>query len=124
MNKGIDRRRAVIDAELINLGFSVRMLGFFYIGDGLEIMQDRHVLRTGQVRWIYEEIAKKWTTSCWSVERAVRTAIEDCWLHGDPEGLAQFYPRCTQTGRPTNLEFFNRAHSVVKERVDILRKVK
>ena len=100
-------RRAVIDAELIDIGFNVKLLGFTYIGDGLEAMLDTGLSRPRTVRWIYAYIWERRRKSFASVERAIRTAIEDCWLHGDPDKLADLFPRCTVTGRPSNLEFFN-----------------
>ena len=119
----IDRRTA-IDTELIDIGFNVKLLGFTYIGDGLDAMFDTGLLSSRSVRWIYAYIWERRRKSFASIERAIRTAIEDCWLHGDPEKLADLFSRCTDTGRPSNLEFFNLMCRKICRRIDTFRNVK
>ena len=56
---------------------------------------------------LYPEVAKRYNTTPYRVERAIRHAIEVAWDRGDIETLQKFFGYTVSNikGKPTNSEF-------------------
>jgi hypothetical protein len=101
--------RAFIDVELIEIGFDFSKLGSHYIADVIMMGWERgeDFLNEPLTKVILPEVARLRHTTAARAERTMRYAIEDAWLHGDPERQAEFFPReLGDTGRPTVSQFY------------------
>ncbi|MBR5516245.1 MAG: sporulation initiation factor Spo0A C-terminal domain-containing protein [Clostridia bacterium] len=70
-------------------------------------------------KYIYPEIARRFSVSYASVERAMRTAVELSWDRGDITLLSELfeYTISCEKGKPTNYEFV----SLLADRIRIKR---
>lgn len=96
----------VISEVLVNFGIMPHLQGYRYLRDSIRrVILDPNALR-GVTKILYPELAKQYSTTPISVERAMRHAIETAWRQGD---------RCRRLGclgeaaaaekRPTNSAF-------------------
>ena len=82
------------------------------------VVEDRGLI-TGITKELYPDVAKKYKTTAAKVERAIRHAIEVCWLRGRIDVLENTfgYTINPERGKPTNSEFI--AMVADKIRMDI-----
>lgn len=100
-----------IEIEITNLmhkvGIPANISGHQYLREAIfRVVQDRGLL-TGVTKELYPDIAKKFNTTGPKVERAIRHAIEVCWLRGRMDVLENTfgYAISPERGKPTNSEF-------------------
>lgn len=94
--------------RLLALGFSPKRRGFHYLDTALALFRSEPQLSI--TKELYPLVARKFETTHTSVERAIRTVIQDAWNHCDSIIWRQYFS-ATPTGyvpRPTNSEFFSR----------------
>ena len=105
------KARCLIDRELINLGFRYSFKGTRYIADIMlfTLRHGENYLLEPCCKVIYPEVAKLRAVSWRAVERNIRYAIGEAWLHGNIEKLWKIFPRCAENdSRPSNMEFLQR----------------
>ena len=117
------RKRPYIETELIHLGMSTKCSGTHYVADIIEADID------AKGGWIYEPItkviypaiAKFHHVSAASVERAIRYAIEDTFLHMDPDLIAEYFPRLPDgAARPSNQLFVQVVARICRDKLTFL----
>ena len=97
-----------IDAErlLRSLGASGRLIGFRYTVSIVEQLLDAPYERHWLTKCIYPETGKRFHVSASSVERAVRSVIDNCWARDDHRTL-DYVAGVHLERRPTNSEFID-----------------
>jgi len=109
----VTRVNEVLDAEIevTNLmhkvGIPANISGHQFLREAiLMVIEDRGLI-TGITKELYPNVAKKYKTTGAKVERAIRHAIEVCWLRGRMDVLENTfgYTINPERGKPTNSEF-------------------
>ena len=109
----VARTNEELDAEIevTNLmhkfGIPANISGHQYLREAiLMVIEDRGLI-TGITKALYPDIAKNHKTTGAKVERAIRHAIETCWLRGRIDVLENTfgYSISPERGKPTNSEF-------------------
>lgn len=94
--------------RLLALGLSPKRRGFHYLDAALALYHaDSGISVTKE---LYPTVARQFDTTATSVERAIRTAIQDAWNHYDGKLWRQYFSS-TPSGyvpRPTNAEFLSK----------------
>ena len=91
--------------KLLALGFSLKRRGFHYLDASLAIYCTNPQISV--TKELYPMVAKQFNTTPTSVERAIRTVIQDAWTQGNHKDWQQYFS-CTPSGyvpRPTNTAF-------------------
>lgn len=93
--------RDKISTELDLIGISSKLKGRQYLADAIEITYNQRVSNLCSI------IAKKYSKTDASVERAMQTAINHAWRNTDIESLERYYTTYInpQKGVPTVMEF-------------------
>ena len=121
----VSKTNEILDAEIevTNLmhkvGIPANISGHQYLREAiLRVVEDRGLI-TGITKELYPDVAKKYNTTAAKVERAIRHAIEVCWLRGRIDVLENTfgYTINPERGKPTNSEFI--AMVADKIRMDI-----
>jgi len=100
-----------VEIEVTNLmhrlGIPANISGHQYLREGIIMVVEDRGLITGITKVLYPDIAKKYRTTAAKVERAIRHAIEVCWLRGRTDVLEHTfgYTINSERGKPTNSEF-------------------
>lgn len=81
-------RKKIIDT-LLDLGIPAGVLGFGYIVDAIELIQEKE-WRDGKIIVLYYEIGKKNNTTASKVERAIRWAFESAFRSNNSEKLKKY----------------------------------
>ena len=94
---------------LHDLGIPSHIRGYKYIRDGIMILYTSDKLVTLVTKDVYPTIANKYETTSSRVERAIRHAIDICWLRGDLKLMDDLFGNSVDSERskPTNSEFLN-----------------
>lgn len=103
----IPLRKTEFSDRLLALGFSPKRRGFHYLNTALEMYHsDTQISMTKE---LYPAVAKQFDTSASSVERAIRTVIQDTWSHSDFKTWRLYFHSAPSgfVPRPTNSEFFS-----------------
>ena len=112
-NTVVDETKPEIDLELIvtnmihEIGIPAHIKGYNYIRSAILMCVKEPELVNAITKRLYPEIAKKYETTGYRVERAIRHAIEVAWDRGDVEVLDSYfgYTLRSDRGKPTNSEF-------------------
>ena len=88
----------------LGIGATYRVFGYLIYGTKLCLSDDNYLLFVS--KYLYPDIAKHYNTSCYSVERNIRTVIKVCWEHGNKHLLEKIALRPLYD-RPTSGEFFD-----------------
>lgn len=111
-----DVYRKCIEEELMELGFSNKVLGTAYCRCAIlyVLMSENKEISITKEVYPYVGIQFKANVGC--VERNIRIAIEKVWMEQDIEKLRLHYPYDwnKNTGRPTNAEFIYNVTKKVK----------
>lgn len=106
INEGIE-----VEIEVTNLmhkvGIPANISGHQYLREAILMVVEDRGLITGITKELYPEVAKKYKKTSAKVERAIRHAIEVCWLRGRIDVLENTfgYTINPERGKPTNSEF-------------------
>lgn len=99
-----------ITAEiLIKMGMPMRLRGFKYIVEAVDIASAEGEVYGALTKIIYKTIAKKHKKSVGTVEKSIRTAISKTWDGGDLQFLREVMlaGNCVFFRVPTNGEFIS-----------------
>lgn len=103
----ISERKAAVTSILNEIGIPFHIKGYQYLRDSIVLaIEDQDAI--GRVtKILYPKIARSYSTTACSVERAIRHAIEVAWDRGNMDALRQFfgYTDSNTKGKPTNSEF-------------------
>ena len=97
----------VVTDVIHEIGVPAHIKGYRYLREGILFMIRDAGSVTGITKVLYPEIAKRFSTTSASVERAMRHAVEVAWDRGDEETRQKIF-RSTVSGnrgKPTNGEF-------------------
>jgi two-component system response regulator (stage 0 sporulation protein A) len=98
-----------VSSLLHDLGIPSHVRGYKYIRDGVLLLYSSDKMVTLVTKDIYPTIANKYETTSSRVERAIRHAIDICWLRGDLKLMEDLFGNSIDFDRskPTNAEFLN-----------------
>ena len=102
--------RMEIARELLErLGVSSAYKGKQYMQTAGAVLACAPQLAFSYTGRLYPYIGKRFGCTPQAVERAIRTAIEDTWLHGNLENIGQLFGFSVDAdrGKPTNAEFLS-----------------
>ena len=109
---GVTKRQPVTVEEkiseiFISIGIPPHIKGYGYLREGIKMMIERPGLINSVTRELYPSIAKKFSTSASTVERAIRHAIEVAWNRGRIDAINAIFGARIYLGteKPTNSEF-------------------
>jgi len=99
-----------IHEVLLCIGIPPNLLGYSYILYSLEIILLNPLYLNAITKRLYIDIGKKFDVSPASVERAMRTAINVGWLHGNVDYIDSVFRNCVNPikGVPSNSLFLSR----------------
>ncbi|MBR5108674.1 MAG: hypothetical protein IK099_00640 [Clostridia bacterium] len=102
-------RREISEKLAARLGISNAVKGKNYICQAVSVLACAPQLGASYSGMLYPLIAARCGTSSSAVEKAVRTAIEHTWLHGDLGAIQNLfgYSVDAERGKPTNAEFLS-----------------
>ncbi len=100
---------------LAGMGFLASYKGTNLVRDAIIIVADNENMMQ-VTKHVYPLLAKRYDMTPNSVEKNIRTAIEQTWLNSDPEKLAKAYPFAinSDNGRPTNMNFICNMSGMLK----------
>lgn len=96
-----------VTSILHEIGIPSHIKGYQYLRDAIVLAVEDHDAVDRITKILYPKIARKYSTTACSVERAIRHAIEIAWDRGDLDTLQRFfgYTVSSAKGKPTNSEF-------------------
>ncbi len=96
-----------VTSILHEIGIPAHIKGYQYLCDAIAFAVEDHDAIDRVTKILYPRIARKYSASSCSVERAIRHAIEIAWDRGDLDTLQRFfgYTVSNTKGKPTNSEF-------------------
>ena len=97
-----DPIRQCVWKYLLQISVSLTANGFIYLQDAVELAIEKPQLLRDLTHGLYESIALRRNSNGTSVERCIRTALDEAFAIGDPELLYQLYGPIINpsTGRP------------------------
>ncbi len=101
------RAQTEFSERLLALGFSPKRRGFHYLDTALELFHSNPSLSI--TKELYPQVARQFNTTHTSVERAIRTVIQDAWNQCDMKLWRQYFS-ATPSGyvpRPTTTDFLS-----------------
>lgn len=103
----IHERLAHFFIDIYKIGIPSHIKGYQYLRDAIVLTVEDHDAVDRITKILYPKIARKYSTTACSVERAIRHAIEIAWDRGDLDTLQRFfgYTVSNTKGKPTNSEF-------------------
>ncbi|MBO8125899.1 MAG: sporulation transcription factor Spo0A [Firmicutes bacterium] len=111
----VEVERKVVEL-VIQIGIPPSLKGYNYVKDAILIVLENPAYLTGVTKKLYPYIAEKYGTTAGVVERALRSAIEYAWMHGDPDYLYSLFGSTIKSskGKPTNTAFIARVADLLK----------
>ena len=102
-------RQEIAQGLLNRLGVPQRLLGRRYMQDAAACAACAPQLLASYTGLLYPFLAQRFATTPQAVERAVRTAVEHTWLHGDLPAIQALFGFSVdaERGKPTNAEFLS-----------------
>lgn len=96
-----------ITKVILELGVPANIRGYHYIRDAIIFCINDFELLNYVTKELYPSIAKKYNTTPYKVERAMRHAIEVAWTRGDKDTIDKMFAHTVNKnrGKPTNSEF-------------------
>ena len=96
-----------ITKALHELGVPSHIKGYQYIREGVTLVYHNPKIVGGITKELYPEIAKKYHSTTWRVERAIRHAIEISWNRANWDFMEELFGYSVDIDRakPTNSEF-------------------
>ena len=87
------------------LGANGGYLGFYYTASAIEIiMENENCIY--QCKWLYNEVAKRYQTTPFCVERNIRTLVDTIWSFGNRKLLKEIVPYPPNI-KPKNAQFID-----------------
>ena len=106
---------ADITKEIQKIGLSAGIKGFRYVRYAIYLMLQEEQNKASMMNYIYPTVAKKFNTTPACVERDIRHAIENAWIHGSMSYIDEVFGFTVDAdkGKPTNSAFI----ATVAERI-------
>lgn len=101
-----DTIRTVI-TTFSEMGLPAHLLGYEYLKTAVcKVLEEPNLVRN-ITKELYPVVAKEHSTTTSRAERAMRHAIEETFMRGDPETLAKTFGMCVSynSGKMSNSEF-------------------
>lgn len=107
-----------ISESLLNLGFRVKLKGYVYVREAIYYYMKSCLVKSINAE-IYTKIAQKYNVTTSSIDRAIKTSIEDTWYRkGLNDCHALFMWSVVNTEyHPTNSEFIASMSELIKLRM-------
>jgi len=93
---------------LNRLGVPTPFTGYKMLGVALTIAHDCTEANCSLSKEIYPVVAKRFKSTLPRVERNIRHAIRETWVHGNRDELRELFPMCTRANPPMNRSFIAR----------------
>ncbi len=92
---------------LISIGIPASIVGYRFLREAIDLAIKNPDAINAITKQLYPEVAKKFTTTSSSVERAIRHAIDVAWTKGKINNLNKIFNMdiYTRDEKPTNSEF-------------------
>lgn len=87
------------------LGANGGYLGFYYTATAIEIVMDSGKT-IYQCKWLYNEVAERYHTTPFCVERNIRTMVDMIWNYGNRQFLKELVPY-PFNAKPKNAQFID-----------------
>ena len=87
------------------LGANGGYLGFYYTATAIEIVMDSGKT-IYQCKWLYNEVAERYHTTPFCVERNIRTMVDMIWNYGNGQFLKELVPY-PFNAKPKNAQFID-----------------
>lgn len=103
---------------LLNIGMPPHLYGYSYVVYSMElILQDPSYLHS-VTKGLYIDVARHFNATPQRVERAIRNAINNAWLHGNMDFIGHVFKNCVRPdkGVPTNSLFLARLYYYITNR--------
>lgn len=112
-------RQEIARGLLARLGVPERLVGRRYMQEAAACAACAPQLLGSYTGILYPFLAERFATSPQAVERAVRTAVEHTWLHGDLPAIQALFGFSVdaERGKPTNAEFLSMLTEHVRREV-------
>lgn len=104
-----------VDRLLRSLGASRRLIGFDYTVYMVNQLVSEHESIRLITKRLYPETAKHFGVTTHSVERALRTLINSCWLYGDRSSMCKIAGR-ELDAPPSNASFLDMLAAYIKNK--------
>ena len=100
------------------IGVPAHIKGYQYLRSAIELCIDDKEMLESVTKLLYPTVAKMYSTTSSSVERAIRHAIEVAWDRGDVDVLSSYFGYTIQSnrGKPTNSEFI----AMISDRIKLM----
>ena len=109
------------DAYLLSLGITPNYVGFFYAEHGILLAMEDPRRLTLITKQLYPMIAEHFGVTWRAVERAIRTVVNEAWLHGNRVMLEKVLCQ-TLLEPPTNGRFIGAAAYYLKGKAALPKK--
>ena len=100
-------KRARIEEELMNMGFTIDKKATSYLVEAIYILSTVKQTKKLEMKEIYEMVGKVYNTKAVNVEKGIRDNIERVWGRISQKQIDRYYPFfiSKEKGTPTNKEF-------------------
>jgi len=106
METGVMTNRENAAHKLLRiLGDNGGYLGFYYTATAIEIVMDSGKT-IYQCKWLYNEVAERYHTTPFCVERNIRTMVDMIWNYGNRQFLKELVPY-PFNAKPKNAQFID-----------------
>lgn len=102
-----DKPEVLITKILREIGVPVHVKGYYYVRAAILLLLSSPDTDRSVTKVIYPTVAQMYTTTPSKVERAIRSAIDLAWDHGEYDILYHYfgYTVLCRRGKPSNCEF-------------------
>jgi len=103
----IDKKAAKL---LLSLGVTPNNIGYVYINYSMCLATENHLYLTKLTKQLYPATAKRYNTTCGSVESAIRHIVADIWERNKIDNINHAFGLPVYTNsydRPSNGEFLS-----------------
>lgn len=99
--------RVEVTAMLRQMGTPAHLKGYYYLRDAVLLVYDDSLLLDNMIKGLYKKVAQSHGTTPFSVERAIRNAIEITMDRGNTDYVYTIFSSTISKhkGKPTNREF-------------------
>ncbi|MCI8667147.1 MAG: hypothetical protein HFG82_10850 [Dorea sp.] len=95
-----------IEYLIRSLGIGATYRGYRYLSYGIQLCLENEDYLLSVSKTLYPQIAKRYLTTSYSVERDIRTVIKVCWDRGNKKLLQEIALR-PLFSKPPSSEFFD-----------------
>jgi len=104
-----------IEYLIRSLGIGATYRGYRYLSYGIQLCLENEDYLLSVSKMLYPQIAEHYYTTCYSVERDLRTVIKVCWDRGNKNLLQEIALR-PLFNKPPSSEFFDILTAHIKQK--------